>query len=101
MLYKQCYEYLKSLGIRDEVCKNAFSRALQEQYAFEEKIAAYNQEVLNEGREKHKLIILLAGRPYHSDPLIQHKVCLLYTSFDVKNTTNQFHYIYNFNNLIV
>lgn len=74
LLYKQCYEYLKSLGIRDEVCKNAFSRALQEQYAFEEKIAAYNQEVLNEGREKHKLIILLAGRPYHSDPLIQHKV---------------------------
>ena len=54
--------------------KKAFSRALQEQYAFEEKIAAYNQEVLNEGREKHKLIILLAGRPYHSDPLIQHKV---------------------------
>ena len=74
LLYKQCYEYLKSLGIRDEVCKNAFSRALQEQYAFEEKIATYNQEVLNEGREKHKLIILLAGRPYHSDPLIQHKV---------------------------
>lgn len=74
LLYKQCYEYLKSLGIRDEVCKNAFSRALQEQYAFEEKIAAYNQEVLNEGREKHKLIILLAGRPYHNDPLIQHKV---------------------------
>lgn len=54
--------------------QNAFSRALQEQYAFEEKIATYNQEVLNEGREKHKLIILLAGRPYHSDPLIQHKV---------------------------
>ena len=25
-----------------------FSRALQEQYAFEEKIATYNQEVLNE-----------------------------------------------------
>lgn len=41
---------------------------------FRRKIATYNQEVLNEGREKHKLIILLAGRPYHSDPLIQHKV---------------------------
>ena len=47
LLYKQCYEYLKSLGIRDEVCKNAFSRALQEQYAFEEKIAAYRKQRSN------------------------------------------------------
>lgn len=74
LLYKQCNEYLKSLGVRDEACKNAFSRALREQHAFEEKIVAYNQEILNEGRGKHKLVILLAGRPYHSDPLIQHKV---------------------------
>ena len=73
LLYKQCNEYLKSLGIRDEVCKMP-SHAHYRNNMLEEKIAAYNQEVLNEGRKKHKLIILLAGRPYHSDPLIQHKV---------------------------
>ncbi|WP_195662310.1 acyl-CoA dehydratase activase [Bacteroides congonensis] len=74
LLYKQCNEYLKSLGIPDEICKAAFAKALKEQYAFEEKLVAYNKEVLEEGRRRHKLIILLAGRPYHSDPLIQHKV---------------------------
>ena len=73
-MYKQCNEYLKSLGIPDEICKAAFAKALKEQYAFEEKLVAYNKEVLEEGRRRHKLIILLAGRPYHSDPLIQHKV---------------------------
>lgn len=74
LLYQQCHAYLKSLGIADGVCKTAFARALQEQDDFEESIAAYNRKVLEAGREKHQLTILLAGRPYHSDPLIQHKV---------------------------
>ena len=32
------------------------------------------QQVLAQAREHHALAVLLAGRPYHTDPLIQHKV---------------------------
>lgn len=74
LLYKQCAEYLGALGVPGHTFRAAFERALKEQDAFEREIAAYAREVMEEGRRKHKLVILLAGRPYHSDPLIQHKV---------------------------
>ena len=74
LLYKQCAEYLESLGVKKQVLKTAFGRALEAQDKFDWEIGACNREALEEGRRKHKLIILLAGRPYHSDPLIQHKV---------------------------
>ncbi len=74
LLYKQCFEYLKSLGVSERVFKPAFEQALKEQQAFEEDIADYNHQIREEARQKHRLVILLAGRPYHSDPLIQHKI---------------------------
>lgn len=74
LLYKQCFEYLESLGVSERVFKPAFEQALKEQQAFEEDIADYNYKIREEARQKHRLVILLAGRPYHSDPLIQHKI---------------------------
>lgn len=74
LLYKQCHEYLDGLGVPETTQKKAFDAALQAQDEFETSIAAYNQQICEEGRRRNKLVILLAGRPYHSDPLIQHKI---------------------------
>lgn len=79
LLY-QCTHYLKALGVNEKQIKKAFQLALQEKKAFEHAIAGYNQKVLEEGRRNGKLTILLAGRPYHTDPLIQHKLSDMITS---------------------
>ncbi|MGI6223272.1 MAG: acyl-CoA dehydratase activase-related protein [Prevotella sp.] len=70
----QCKEYLSRLGIDAKTVEQAFAKAREAQQKYEHDIRQVNEEILKEAREKHKTIILLAGRPYHADPLIQHKV---------------------------
>lgn len=70
----QCHEYLKSLGVTETVFKDAFQKAVAEQERYETELSAYNESLFAEARTAGRLAILLAGRPYHTDPLIQHKV---------------------------
>ncbi len=73
-LGKQCVEYLKTLGVSSAMAKAAFLQAVMEQESYEQEIAACNERLFAEARSAGRLAILLAGRPYHADPLIQHKV---------------------------
>ena len=74
LLFKQCSEYLGSLGVADKTISRAFSLAVGAQDAYLSDIVNYNERVYHKAREKGALTILLAGRPYHTDMLIQHKV---------------------------
>ncbi len=73
-LSKQCTEYLSALGIDKKTIRKAISSALEAQQKFEDELVVHNSQLLSEARRKGRLVIMLAGRPYHSDPLIQHKV---------------------------
>ena len=74
LLYRQCCEYLATLGVSDKAASRAFSLAVSAQDAYEKDIAAYDEYVLRKAREQGAMAIMLAGRPYHADMLIQHKV---------------------------
>lgn len=74
LLFIQCQNYLRSLQVDDRTIRQAFEAAVQAQDAYIRQLVAYNEEVYRQAKEKHALIILLAGRPYHTDELIQHKV---------------------------
>lgn len=74
LLYKQCKSYLRSLGISPGEIGDAFLKAKEEQAAYHRAIAEQNQNALCKAQMSERLSILLAGRPYHADPLIQHKV---------------------------
>lgn len=74
LLFKQCKEYLTSIGVDVSTIRNAFRKAEEAQSCFEKEIVDYNETLFAEAKKKGKLIILLAGRPYHADALIQHKV---------------------------
>lgn len=74
LLYKQCRKYLIWLGIEERVIKPAFKKAEKEQENYQEELTRKNRELLKKSEQEGTLAILLAGRPYHSDPLIQHKV---------------------------
>ena len=74
LLYKQCCEYLATLGVSNKAASRAFSLAVSAQDAYAKDIAAYDEYVLRKAREQGAMAIMLAGRPYHADMLIQHKV---------------------------
>ncbi len=72
LLLKQCTEYLSGLGISAKTVKTAFEQAEKEMEKYDCEMAEYNKGILEEARKSGRMTILLAGRPYHSDPLIQH-----------------------------
>lgn len=88
LLMKQCREALAVYGIDDETFKNAFAKAEEEQLAYEKSIVNENEKILKAARANGTLTILLAGRPYHTDPLIQHKVSDMITDMGVNVITD-------------
>ena len=74
LLLKQCREYLGRLGVTGKTVDRAFSLAVGAQDAYARDIVNYDERVYRKARKQGALAILLAGRPYHADMLIQHKV---------------------------
>lgn len=73
-LEKQIVDYLKKLGVDRKTARKALREALYAQTAYSAEIKTKAWEILNQNEEKPRLTILLAGRPYHTDPLVQHKL---------------------------
>ena len=73
-LEKQIVDYLKKLGINKKTAQKALREALYAQATYSAEIKMKAWEILNQNEVKPRLTILLAGRPYHTDPLIQHKL---------------------------
>ncbi len=74
-LYRQCVEYFtRKLGVRESVLKPAFWKAVEAQDRYEREIEEVNDRIFAKSRAAGGLTILLAGRPYHADPLVQHKL---------------------------
>ena len=73
-LLRQVTAYLLSLGVPKEKIRPAFRNALADQQTFAQTMRQRNLEVLERAQAENRLCILLAGRPYHTDPLIQHNV---------------------------
>ena len=85
LLEKQILTYLKGLGVSKKTAQAALTQALAEQAKYAKNIKEKAIEILgnsslaadlqSDGKQRaSKLTILLAGRPYHTDPLVQHKL---------------------------
>lgn len=72
-LLRQCADYLTPFGISSKTIKQAFRQALDAQEAFDRAVRQANEQTLQHARAEKHLAVMLAGRPYHADPLIQHK----------------------------
>lgn len=71
LLRKCCNQYLQSLGISKERISIATRDAIKAQEEYDREIELLNNNIY---KSRNKLTIVLAGRPYHTDPLIQHKL---------------------------
>ena len=63
--------------------KKACNAAYSEYENYVAKVRAKGDEIIKRAKEENKKIILLAGRPYHNDPLVNHELPELLVSMGV------------------
>jgi predicted CoA-substrate-specific enzyme activase len=74
LLKKTCGEYLAGLGVEKPLFERAFARALAAQEQFKAQVRALGMETLERARTAGRLVVVLAGHPYHLDTLVNHKI---------------------------
>lgn len=74
LLRRQIVAYLHTLGVSKHEAQKAVALALETQRTYGHQLKERCKEILKKSRAEGRLTILLAGRPYHTDPLIQHKL---------------------------
>jgi predicted CoA-substrate-specific enzyme activase len=74
LLKKACLEYLTSLGVARSVAARAYEKAEESQKQFKVQVRSTAAEILENAHEDGRPVILLMGRPYHVDSLINHKI---------------------------
>ncbi len=74
LLRASLVEYLATLNISEPTAQAAITQAITAQQNYLDALEKRNMQVFNEARAADRMVILLAARPYHIDPLIQHKI---------------------------
>jgi len=74
-------------GIDPKAVKQAADAAFRERDLFLERVRTKSDEIIATARAEGRHIIVLAGRPYHTDPEINHGIDMLVNSFGVSVTS--------------
>jgi predicted CoA-substrate-specific enzyme activase len=73
-LAKGCFRYLSTLGISKDTFDPAFERAMRERKRIKTELCETQKTMLDRFIAGREPVFIVAGRPYHADPLIQQKV---------------------------
>lgn len=73
-LAKACQTYLASLGVPEAVFWKAFDKALKEREDTKRALRDRQKALFDQAVADNKLVFVVTGRPYHTDPLIHQKV---------------------------
>lgn len=73
-LKKGCRNYFLSLGVAPSRFEKAYVRAVEARNQFVLTLHQQQSEQFNKACRNHEPAIVVAGRPYHADPLIHQKV---------------------------
>ncbi|OPY00594.1 MAG: Activator of (R)-2-hydroxyglutaryl-CoA dehydratase [Syntrophorhabdus sp. PtaB.Bin184] len=74
LLEKQVYAFVRRFGVTRAVCASAARQARKAQNIFRARIKERGEAALKEASAKGVPIVVLAGRPYHLDPFINHGI---------------------------
>jgi len=84
LMRKNCGDYLKKIlpELSNKEIIKAFEAAYNEQIKYENELTAGCKKIMDSSIKNNRTLILLTGRPYHTDPLIQHKIAEMISEFD-------------------
>jgi predicted CoA-substrate-specific enzyme activase len=72
-LKKACFKYFSTLDVSPDVFRDAFEKAVDEQNSVRKQLQEQQKIRLDKAVRDNELIFVVAGRPYHADPLIHQK----------------------------
>ncbi len=73
LLAKACYQYLKQFGVKKDTVNKAIARATLDYKLFKNQIQIKGKEIIAKAKADDRLLVVLSGRPYHIDQLINQK----------------------------
>ncbi|MDQ7032959.1 MAG: acyl-CoA dehydratase activase [Desulfonauticus sp.] len=85
----QLYMFFKKYKISYKKLENAFDLALLEQKKYREELRKIGKKVIEDAKKKNKRVIVVMGRPYHIDPLINHGIDTLLSNLGVDVITER------------
>lgn len=71
---RQLVDYLKTLGVEKSVAREAVVEARRTQAEYLDRLEQRGLEILRRAEQEGRMVIMLSGRPYHTDPAIEHKI---------------------------
>lgn len=81
---KQIIQYAQeSLEASKSEAKAAFDFGLQALLSFRNQLQYDGKQILEETRKQGKFAIVLAGRPYHSDPIVNHGISHIFSDMGI------------------
>jgi predicted CoA-substrate-specific enzyme activase len=83
LLTKACVAFLKPLGISGARIRAAVKKGLTAQKRFKHEVREKGARLVDRARLDQRLLVVLSGRPYHIDPLINQKIPQILTGFGV------------------
>ncbi|MDE7095038.1 MAG: 2-hydroxyacyl-CoA dehydratase, partial [Anaeroplasmataceae bacterium] len=86
---KKMLEHLKDYNISKKEIHKASTLAYQEYDAYLADLRKQADQIISNARLNHQQIIVLAGRPYHVDPQVNHGIDKLINGFDVAVVTEE------------
>jgi predicted nucleotide-binding protein (sugar kinase/HSP70/actin superfamily) len=72
LLQRNCRDYLTGLGVSGARFERAFGLALAAQVEYKAAVRAAAEQAVAHARAAGQRIVVLVGRPYHVDPLVNH-----------------------------
>lgn len=86
LLENALIEYLAtwtSIKCSKKEIQNAILNARDVQYRTKKRLKEQNTEIYQRAKEEKRMVVLLVGRPYHHDPLIQHTISRCISGYGV------------------
>jgi predicted nucleotide-binding protein (sugar kinase/HSP70/actin superfamily) len=87
-LKKQCWQYISQFGVEKNVFKIAFRCALSARQDLLKNLIESQWKIFKKALINDELIFIVAGRPYHADPLIHQKVGQILSDLGVHALTD-------------
>ncbi|HPV21418.1 MAG TPA: acyl-CoA dehydratase activase-related protein, partial [bacterium] len=82
LLEKKLKSYFtKTFGVSHYRFRKAFAEAMKEKDNFKVILRQKSDEIITKAKQEGRKVVMLIGRPYHIDPLINHKIPEMITVF--------------------
>jgi len=74
LLKKQLYAFVKQFGISKKLACHAVEKGVAAHREYKNKLKEMAADVIEHSGTNNRLLIVLSGRPYHIDPLVNHGI---------------------------